>query len=143
VVHEDAAHHASGHGEEMRAVVPRDVFRVDQPQVRLVDERGRLEAVTRALVTHVPPRELMELSVDERNQLLEGTLVALPPSEKAVTLVGFSGIPHFSPLFRPLTFSWLLSASRDRRENKHVEWLFRPRRRRRQSSGPCGDESRV
>ena len=82
MVHEDAAHHASSHREEMRAVVPFHLVRVDQPQVRLVDERGRLKTVLCALVTHVSPRDLMELSVDEWNQSLQGTLVAPPPFDK-------------------------------------------------------------
>ena len=34
VVHEDAAHHPRGHGEEMRAVVPRDRLAVDQADDR-------------------------------------------------------------------------------------------------------------
>ena len=33
-------------------------------------------------MAHVPECNLMELAVDERNQALEGTLVALPPFEK-------------------------------------------------------------
>ena len=82
VVHEDAPHHASGHRQEMRAVVPRHVFRVDQPQIRFVDERRRLEAVPGTLSRHAAPRDLVELPVDERNQSLEGGLVALSPFQK-------------------------------------------------------------
>ena len=82
VVHEDATHHAGRHREEVRAVVPGDVFRVDQPEVCLVDERRRLQAVSRAFVGHVAPRDLVELLVDERNQSLQGVGVALAPFEK-------------------------------------------------------------
>jgi hypothetical protein len=82
VVHEDAAHHAGGHREEMCAVVPRDVFRVDEPKVRLVDQYRCLEALAGALSRHAAPRDLLEFSMDQRNQSLEGTLVALPPFEK-------------------------------------------------------------
>jgi hypothetical protein len=31
---------------------------------------------------HMPPRDLVELSMHERNQPFEGALVALPPSEQ-------------------------------------------------------------
>jgi hypothetical protein len=82
VIHEDAAHDASRHCEEMRPVLPLDVCAFDQPQIRLVDENRCLEAVTRALSRHAAPRDPMQFPVDERNQSLEGTLVALPPFEK-------------------------------------------------------------
>ena len=55
---------------------------VDEPEVRLVDERRRLEAVARALARHAAARDPVQLPVDERNQSLEGTLVALPPLEQ-------------------------------------------------------------
>ena len=41
-----------------------------------------LEAVTRALACHAAPRDSVQFPVDERNQSLEGTLVAPPPFEK-------------------------------------------------------------
>ena len=66
----------------MRVVVPRHVLGIDQPKIRFVDERRRLEAVPRALAGHAAPRDLVELSMDERNQPIEGRLVALPPFEK-------------------------------------------------------------
>ena len=59
-----------------------DVFRIDQPEIRLVDERRCLKAVARALSRHAAPRDPVEFPVDERNQSLEGTLVAPPPFEK-------------------------------------------------------------
>lgn len=82
VVDEDAPHDASGHGEEMRAILPCHGFRIDQPEIRLVDERGCLQAVIRTLVPDVPLRDSMELGVYERNQSLQGILVALSPLEK-------------------------------------------------------------
>ena len=131
VVHEDATHDASGHREEMRAVVPRDGLRVDQPEIRLVDERRRLKAVTRALVPYVPPRDLMELSMDERNQPIEGRLVALPPFEKEpgdlrgmvrnATILS----PFLSP-FRPVQV--FATASRFRQEGKSRLILTRLRK---------------
>ena len=82
MVHQDAAHQPRGHREEVRAVLPRHVVRIDQPQIGLVDERRRLEAVPDALAGHAAPRDLVELVMDERNQLLEGGFIALAPREE-------------------------------------------------------------
>jgi hypothetical protein len=82
MIHEDPSHHLSGHCEEMGAVVPRDVLCVDQPEIRLVDEDCRLETVAGAFSSHTTPGDLVELAMDERNQSLEGILVALSPFEK-------------------------------------------------------------
>jgi hypothetical protein len=82
VVHEDAAHDAGGHGEEMRAVLPRDGLRIDQPQIGLVDERRRLDTVSRTLVSHVTPGDLMQFVMNERNQARERLFITAPPSQK-------------------------------------------------------------
>lgn len=112
MVHEDAAHDASGQREEMCAVVPRDVLRVDQPEIRLVDERRRLETVSRTLSCHTAPRDPVELPMDERNQSLEGTLVALPPFEKQPgDLRGVVGNAAILGPFDPLKFSRPFAAS--------------------------------
>ena len=79
MIDEDTAHDAGRHGEKMGAVLPVDVRRVDEPQIRLVDECCCLEAVTGALAGHAAARDLVELPVDERDQPLEGRLVAVPP----------------------------------------------------------------
>ena len=80
VVDEDAPHHASGHREESARgrATPRPCASTSRT-IRLVDERRRLEAVSRALARHAATRDLVELLMDERNQPLEGSLVALSP----------------------------------------------------------------
>jgi hypothetical protein len=82
VVHQDAPHDASGDGKEVRAIVPCHLFRIDQTEIRLVDERRGLQAVIRTLVPDVSLRDSMELCVHERNQSLQGILVALSPFDK-------------------------------------------------------------
>ena len=82
MVHEDATHDAGGDGQEMRAVVPLDRLAVDQANIRLVDERRRLEAMTHALSRHAASRDPVEFLMDERDQSLEGALVALSPFEE-------------------------------------------------------------
>jgi hypothetical protein len=66
----------------MHPVVPRDVVRIDQAKVRLIDQGGGLKAVTSALPGHAPPCDLVEFPMNQRNQSLEGLLVAPPPFEK-------------------------------------------------------------
>ena len=83
----------------MRAVVPCHVLGVDEAEVRLVDQGGCLEAVSRMLPGRVPPRDVVELSMYERNQLLEGMVIALAPSEQQAgdfSLGGFRNVQRFS-----------------------------------------------
>jgi hypothetical protein len=82
MVHENAPHDASGNRQEMRAVLPRNIFGVDQTQVGFIDERRRLKAVPGTLSCHAPSRDLVELLLDERNQLVEGGRVPLTPFQK-------------------------------------------------------------
>ena len=79
VVDEDAPYHARSDRKEMSPVVPCDGFRIDQSQVRLVDERCGLQAVIGTLASDVALGDSMQFCVDERNQPLEGLLVALRP----------------------------------------------------------------
>ena len=66
----------------MRTVLPLHLVRVDQPQIRFVDERRRLEAVAAAFACDASARDLMELTLNERNQSVKGGLVALPPFQQ-------------------------------------------------------------
>jgi hypothetical protein len=62
--------------------VPRNIFGIDEPQIRFVDQRRRLEAVSRTLAGHAPSRDLMKLPLYERNQSAQGGFVALTPFQK-------------------------------------------------------------
>ena len=66
----------------MRAVLPCDRFPVDQTDEGLVDECGGLEAVFWALSGHAAAGNPVELLMDEWDQPLEGTFVALTPLEQ-------------------------------------------------------------
>ena len=75
VIDEDAPHRL-GHGaEEMRAIAEWDVG-AGEPEKGLVDESRRLERVTLPLAAHVPARDRVQLTVDERQQLGERCGVA-------------------------------------------------------------------
>ena len=66
----------------MDAVLPVDLLRTYQAQIGLIDERGRLQAVPGSLASHAATRDAMQLLVDERHQLLEGSIVAPAPGEQ-------------------------------------------------------------
>ena len=112
MIDQDAPHDARRHREEVRAILPRDVLHVDQPQVRLVDQRRRLEAVARTLAGHAAAGDPVQLAVDERNQPLEGVLVALSPfQQQSGDLGGWLGDVVILRLSPPPQFSLLFSAS--------------------------------
>ena len=66
----------------MRAIVPRHIFGIDEPQIGFVDQRGCLEAMPSTLSCHAPARDLVKFPLYERNQSAEGGLVALSPFQK-------------------------------------------------------------
>ena len=82
MIDEDAAHDTSRDRKKMRPVLPFDARPFNQPEIHLVDECSCLKAVTRGFSRHAAPRDLVEFLMDERNQPLEGILVAPRPFEK-------------------------------------------------------------
>ena len=81
-VHEHAAHQARGHREKVRAILPLDAANINQLEVDLVDEGGGLQHVVRTLAGHVPLGDALELAVHEREQLLDGPVVAGSPFDE-------------------------------------------------------------
>jgi hypothetical protein len=61
-----------GHREEMRPALPLDAVQVDEHQVRLVDERGRLERVIAPLALEEAVGQAPQLPVDQWQELLCG-----------------------------------------------------------------------
>src|SRR5262249_23757106 len=82
MIDEHAAHEACGNGDEVRAILPGQAPGVDQPDERLVDERGGLQRMAAALAAHVRAGEAPQLTVDQRQQALERVLVAAAPRAK-------------------------------------------------------------
>jgi hypothetical protein len=79
VIHENPAHHLRRNAEEMRPIPPVAVPLVDQAQVQLVNERGRLQREATPLAEKLALCHTTQLRVDERQQLVEGVSVATPP----------------------------------------------------------------
>ena len=77
-VDQDAAHGLGGGGEEVPAPIPvLGLLPAHQPQVRLVHQRGRLQGLTGLFVGQFLDRELAQLVVDERQELLARVPIAL------------------------------------------------------------------
>jgi hypothetical protein len=73
---EDVAHGAGGGEEEVLPRLPADVALVDQAQVRLVDQRRRLQGLPGRQVGHAGAGQLVQLRADDGQQPLRGRGVA-------------------------------------------------------------------
>jgi hypothetical protein len=79
VIDQDAAHHAGGDGQKMRAVLPADPFLINQTQVGLVDERSRLQRMVAPLASQAGGRAGPEVPLHEIEQIVSRLQVALSP----------------------------------------------------------------
>jgi hypothetical protein len=87
-IYQNAPHEAGGHRKEMRAILPLDLFDFDEPEVRLIDQRGRLERVAGTLVAHMAPCQPAQFGVDQREQAVERRHLTLPPGLQQSGWVG-------------------------------------------------------
>ncbi len=81
VIDEHAPHRLRGEGEEVMAIVD-DVGAVHEAQIRLVDERGRLQRVLPGFAAHVASRQLMKLRVQGAHDAVRGVGVAAAHTSK-------------------------------------------------------------
>ncbi len=80
VVHQDLAQDVAGDGEEMGAAVPAFLFVLDELEIGLVNQDGRLARAGVAFAGELGGGELAELPVDDRREVLErGFVAAAPP----------------------------------------------------------------
>jgi hypothetical protein len=78
---EDPSHHLRRQSQKVRPILELDAIDVDQPEVRLVHQRRRLQRMIRSLLAHVTLCQTMELVIDERHEPVEGRPVALRRGE--------------------------------------------------------------
>jgi hypothetical protein len=83
MVDEDGPHRTGGHGKEVDAILPFRFLQFGQLQVRLVEEIGCLQRVTRSLPRHVAFRKPMQLLVKAASQLGESRVAASDLAELA------------------------------------------------------------
>jgi len=81
-LHEDATHQLRRDGEEVRPILPPHPLVIDETNVGLVDERGRLQTVGGTLAFHVEACQAAELRVHDGRQGFERSLIAVAPSAK-------------------------------------------------------------
>ena len=82
MVHENPPHHDRREADELRPVLPVHLPLIDQPKVRLVDERCGLEGVVAPLAEQIRGGQPAQLIVHERQHLVARPLVALAPVEQ-------------------------------------------------------------
>jgi len=88
----------------MRAILPLHAAGIDQPQIRLVDERCRLQRMAGPFVRHVPAGDAAELAVHEGRQFLERSVIPLcPADEQARDVMGGRRRQNTLPRSRPWT----------------------------------------
>lgn len=76
--YENPPHRFSRCGEEMAPAVPAlGLVHINQPNVGFVNQGGSLQRLSRLLLRHPLRRQLAQLIIDQRQQLLGGTRVAL------------------------------------------------------------------
>src|SRR5262249_5461968 len=80
VLDQDLAHQLRRHTVTMSPALPFGEILLDQPQVGLIDERGRLQGVIRALPAKIAVSQFMKLLEYDRHQLVERGLVASAPA---------------------------------------------------------------
>ena len=80
VIHQDVAHRARRHREEVGAVGPSLLFLIGQPEVGLMDERRGLQGVARLPARQITTGHPVQLIVDQGQHGLDRRLVSLPLS---------------------------------------------------------------
>ena len=88
MIDQDPPHRARRNGEEVRPILPRDRVRIDQPHVRLVNERRRLQAVPGAFTSPASLRDPRQFAMHERHEALERAPVPFAPLPHQVGDVG-------------------------------------------------------
>ena len=79
VVDQDATHDQRRGAKKMRSILPVDLTLIDEPEIRLVNQRGRLERVVDPFFPKLARGDAAHLRVDERQQLVKRTAVAATP----------------------------------------------------------------
>src|SRR5688572_6678543 len=107
---EDAAHGLGGRPEKMRAVLPRLRARIHQFEPHLVHECRRLKSMAGRFGGHLVRGQASQFIVNNGQQFVRGSGIALLNSGKDVGDVAHPFPPSFSRLF-PLGSSFISSSA--------------------------------
>jgi hypothetical protein len=80
VIDQEVPHDLSREREEMRAIRQVDLWGIDQPEVRLVNESSRVDRIVAGRAPQSLVRELSEPVVDQGDELIPGVRVTGTPS---------------------------------------------------------------
>ena len=97
VIHEDPAHLLSHRGQEMGPIVPFQLIRAEQPEVRFVHQGRRLQCVTATLAAKILRRATAKLRVQQGHELLERAALALPDPRQHRLQLGTPCPPFWEP----------------------------------------------
>jgi hypothetical protein len=79
VIDQNPAHDLRGHPQEMRPILPIDLALVDDAQIHLMNQSGRLQGVADSLHPKLARLDAAELRIDDWQQLIERSAVAATP----------------------------------------------------------------
>ena len=81
-INQDTPHQLRRDCEEVRAALPMHVARINEAQISLIDQRGRLQRLAGPLTAHVAPGYTVQFVMDQRNQLIERCLLTVAPGQQ-------------------------------------------------------------
>jgi len=82
VIHQNTPHHPRGHRDEVSTALPLNALHLDESQISLVDERCRLQSMTRTFTLHVPTREPVQFGVHKREKPVERVALTTAPRQQ-------------------------------------------------------------
>src|SRR5262245_29276021 len=84
IIDQVPTHGSSSYSEEMRPALPIPIFRLDQPEVDLVDQFRGLQRVAFAFPFHEIVRQTLEIRHYERKKIVFRVTIAISPSPQKV-----------------------------------------------------------
>jgi hypothetical protein len=82
VINQHLPHQPGGNSQEVCAIAGFERSLVNQPQIRLMDQRGALQRMTGTFAPQLASRDIAQLLINKRDQALEGFLVSRPPTNE-------------------------------------------------------------
>jgi hypothetical protein len=84
--------------KKVRAAFPINISLVNQFQISLVNQRGRLQSVVGSFASQVLSRLTVKLGVNERHQFVNSLMISVAPLSQDFRNVLFSGVrlTHFN-----------------------------------------------
>jgi hypothetical protein len=82
IVHQNLPHQARCDGQEMSTAFGFKGLLIEKAKVRLINQRGTLQGVSRTFALQVIVRDLTQFLVNNRDQLFKGVLIARSPTNE-------------------------------------------------------------